>query len=196
MKLWMDLIFLCVLGYFFYRFIQVLIKMKQKVILPASTEELAMIRRHPEKPVEVPTYSKQKAGIILSVIMLIFVAGMFIAGVFVQPFNWSFYLLVFLPLTYSHDLLNMFAIIPDGLLCGSRFISWKDIKSYEFVPIDRNHKYYGYSRAVNDGYELKLKTRGFPVSCMITTDEMKENLADVLNKHKTQQVNRNSEQSL
>src|SRR5690625_7448741 len=65
LKLFMDILFFIVIAYLGYKFIQVLIKMKQKVILPTTNEECAAIRKIPGKAVDLPTYSKQKIGIII-----------------------------------------------------------------------------------------------------------------------------------
>ncbi|MGM8363929.1 hypothetical protein ACLIBG_00475 [Virgibacillus sp. W0181] len=190
LKLIIDLLFLVIFGFFLYQFIQVLFKMNQKVIFPKTNEDISAIRQHPEKPVDFPTYAKQKIGIIIYSLMLLFVMTMFLLGAFFQLFDWSLYLLLFLPIANSHSLLNLFAIVDDGLLSGRRFIPWHKIKSYQFVPIDINHKYYGFSLEANAGYELKVKTKGFPLSFIITTDEMKGKLNRMLSQH----VNANDEQ--
>lgn len=157
--------------------------MKQKVIIPANNEEMAAIRKYPQKPIEPPKYSKQKTGIILYSLMLLFVFIMFVASAFFKEINWSAYLLLFLPLSYSKDLFHLFAIQEDGILSGSRYIPWKRIRSFQFIPIDVNHNYYGYAKEVNNGYELKMKGRFFSVSCIVTSDEIKEKVGKVLNEH-------------
>lgn len=179
----MDILFFIVIAYLGYKFIQVLIKMKQKVILPTTNEERAAIRKIPGKTIDFPTYSKQKVGIIIYSFMLLFVIAVFLFGILTHNFDWSFYLLFFLPLSYSYNLLNLFAIVEGGLLSGSRFIAWGQIKYFHFVPIDINHKYYGYSKEVNGGYELKVKTKLFSASCIVTSDEMKEKLSNVITEH-------------
>lgn len=179
----MDVLFFIFIGYFSYKFIQVLIKMKQKVILLITHEEIAVIRKHPDKLVDFPTYSKQKVGIIIYSTMLLFVIVMFLLGAFFQLFGWSLYLLLFLPIANSYNLLNLFAVVEDGLLSGNRFIPWKKIKSFHFVPIDINHKYYGFSKEANNGYELRIQTRGLPISCVVTSIEMKKKLTSFLSKH-------------
>ena len=157
--------------------------MKRNVILPTMNEEIAAIRKHPQKTVDYPSFSKQKVGIIAYSCMILFVMVMFFAGAFLNEFNWSFYLLLFLPFSYSHDLFNIFAVEEDGLLSGSRFIPWKNVKSFHFVPIDVNHKYYGYSKEVNNGYELKIKAKFFPISCIVTSNEMKEKLSRIISEY-------------
>ena len=183
LKLFMDILFFIVIAYLGYKFIQVLIKMKQKVILPTTNEERAAIRKIPGKIIDFPTYSKQKVAIIIYSFMLLFVIAIFVFGILSHNFGWSFYLLFFLPLSYSYNLLNLFAIVEGGLLSGSRFIPWNKIKSFHFVPIDINHKYYGYTKEVNGGYELKVKAKLFSTSCIITSAEMKEKLSNVLTEH-------------
>ena len=181
MKIIMDLFFLLVVGYYAYKFIRLLVNMKQRVILPTTDEELTAIRKHPQSTLALPTYSNHKVGIILYLFMLLFLIVMYFIGVFTMTLNWSFYMLLFLPLVNSQNLFNLFVIAEDGILDGFRFIRWNKIKSYQFAPIDINHKYYGYSREVNDAYELKIKTRGFPISCIVTSDEMREKLSKILN---------------
>jgi hypothetical protein len=36
---------------------------------------------------------------------------------------------------------------------------------------------------INNGYELKIKTKLFPISCIITSEETKEKLTNILSKH-------------
>src|SRR5690625_4568151 len=78
LKLFMDILFFIVIGYFSFRFIQVLIKMKQKVIIPVTNEERAAIRKIPGKEIDFPTYSKQKVEIIIYSFMLLFVIAVFL----------------------------------------------------------------------------------------------------------------------
>ncbi len=157
--------------------------MNRKIILPTTVEEIAVIRKHPEKPVDFPTYSKQKVGIIIYSLMLLFALGMLFVGFFSNELDWSLYLLIFLPLTYVYDLLYQFAFTEDGVLCGGRFIPWGKIKSYSFIAIDLTHKYYGFSKEANNGYELKIKSKLNTVSCVITTDDMKDRLDEILQEH-------------
>lgn len=183
MKLFMDILFLIIIGYCTYNFIQILFKMKQKVILPTTNKEIAAIRTHPEKAVDFPTYSKQKVGIIIYSFMLLFVSILFFLEVFLNVVGWQIYWLIFLPMAYSFNLLNMFVVVNDGLLCGSRFVAWDKIKSFHFVPMDINNKYYGHSKEVNEGFELRIKTKGFPISCFVTSEEMKEKLTEIFSEH-------------
>lgn len=158
-------------------------KMNGRVIFPTSNEELAVIRNYPQKAVDVPRLSQQKVGIIVYSFLILFLLVMFFWGTFVYEFGWSFYLLLFLPLSHSYNLFNMFAVVEGGLLSGSRFIPWRRLQYYQFVPIDVNHKFYGYSKEVNDGYELKISTIGFPISCIVTSNDMKEKLTKILGEH-------------
>ncbi len=183
MKVFFDTLFFIVIGYHSYKFILILIKMNQNVIVPVKNEELAFIRRHPQKTVDLPIYSEQKLGIVTYGAMLVLVIVLFIVGVFINHLDWQFYLLMFLPLTYSHDLFNMFAFSKEGVLSGSRFVPWKSVKSFQFIPIDLNHKLYGYSKEVNNAYELIIKTKGFPVRGIVTSDEIKEKFTEILTEH-------------
>jgi hypothetical protein len=157
--------------------------MKQKIILPTTKEEWLTIRKYPQKVVEELTYAKHKVGIIVYFLMLIYLVVMLIIGAENQNMDWPFYLILFLPLTYSHNLLNVFAIVDGGVLSGSRFVNLKTMKSFDFIPIDANHKFYGYSKEINNGYELKIKTKVFPISCFVTSEETKEKLTKILSEH-------------
>jgi len=181
LNLFTGILFVMIMGYVSYGFIRVLLKMKQSVILPVTEEERLAIRKHPEKPIDSPIYSKQKKGIIIYFSVLVFISVMFVLGVSLQLFDWPFYLLLLLPVANAYNLLNLFAVLEDGLLSGRRFIAWKHIKSFQFVPIDIDHRYYGFTKEANVGYELKIKTSGFSVSCVVTSIEMKEKLIHVFN---------------
>ena len=183
LKIIMDTLFFIIIGYYTYKFILILIKMNQNVIVPLKSEEIAFIRKSPQKTVDLPQYSKQKLGIVIYGAMLLFVTVMLIVGVFITNLDWQFYLLLSLPLTYSNDLFNLFALSKDGVLSGSRFVPWKRVKSFQFIPIDVNHKLYGYTKEVNSGYELIIKTKGFSVRSIVTTNEMKEKLTQILREH-------------
>lgn len=183
MKILISGTFLFIIVYHSFKFVQLLIKMNQKIILPSTNEELLTIRTYPEKPVVEPSFSKHKIGIFVYFLMLIYLIAMLIIGIMNKNINWTFYLLLFLPLIYSHNLLNVFASVDGGLLSGSRFVKWKSIKSFEFIPINANHRYYGYSKEVNTGYELKIKTKILPISCIITAEETKKKLTKLLSEN-------------
>jgi len=183
MKILLSVSFLFIIVYHSFKFVQLLRKMNQKIILPSTNEELLTIRTYPEKPVVEPKLSKHKVGIFVYILMLIFLISMLIIGIMNKDINWSFYLLLLLPLIHSHNLLNVFASVDGGLLSGSRFVKWKSIKSFEFIPISANHRYYGYSKEVNNGYELKIKTKIFPISCIITAEETKKKLTKLLSEN-------------
>lgn len=181
--MFMSLLFFIIVGSVTFQFIQLLIMMKQEIILPTTNEELLAIRKYPLKTVDFPSYSKQRVGIIVYSVLLLVVVVLFFLGVFIFDFDWSLYLLMFLPLANSQNLLNLFAVVEDGLLIGRRFIVWKKIKSFQFIPIDPNHPFYGYSKEVNGGYELKISTKLFSTNCIVTSDEMKERLDRILTNH-------------
>ena len=169
-----------IIGFYSYRFIQVLLKMKQKVILPKTNEEAAVLRKHPGETVTVPEFTKQKTGIIIYSLILFFVIGMLFLEMVTHTFGWAIYLLIFLPISHSYNLLNLVAVVKDGLLIGNQFIAWSKIKSFYFVRIDINHKYYGHSKEVNEAFQLKVKTKFISASCIITSSEMKDRLDKIV----------------
>lgn len=146
-------------------------------------EESNFLRRFPQKPVGPPTLSGQKCGIIIYACMLLFLIAMFVFGVMENFFQWSYFLLLLLPLTNTNNLLNIFALVDGGIISGNQFIPWKKMKSYRFLEIDKNHKFYGYSKEVNNGYELIIKAKGFTTYCIVTTEEMKERLEKLIMEH-------------
>jgi len=75
---------------------------------------------------------------------------------------------------------NLFAVQEGGVLCGGRFLSWKKIQSYQFEPISPNQRLYGYNPEVNSGWELLIQTRLSAVSCIVTSEEVKEKLTRML----------------
>jgi hypothetical protein len=121
----MGVLFLMIIVYHSFKFVQLLIKMKQKIILPTTKEELLTIRKYPQKAVDELTYSKHKVGIIVYFLMLLYLIVMLMIGAVNKNMDWPFYLLLLLPLTYSHNLLNLFAIVDGGVLSGSRLLIGK-----------------------------------------------------------------------
>lgn len=176
MKAIMVSLILALTIYIGYRYIRTLIKLRKASILPATMEEAAAIRRFPTKIVDFPTYAKQKVGIISHAAVLLFVALVLSFTRLIPETSGAFLLMLIVPLFQTLNFFNLFSIIEDGLLCGSRFVPWRSIQSFYFIPVNIKHRFYGFSEEVNQGYELKIKTTGFTISCFITTDEMKERL--------------------
>lgn len=139
-----------------------------------------MIRKHAEQKLNLPRISEQKTGIIIYTVMLVFVTIMFLLSVLFHTFSWSIYLLLFLLMAQNNNYFNLFAIYGDGILSDNRFISWDKIKSFQFIPIDMNHRFYGYSKEVNDKFELKIKTSFSSTYCIVTSNEAKEILNQIL----------------
>ena len=183
MKLLLDVVFFIIIGFYIIRFIQVFIRMGSNIVLPTTPEERAVIRTHPDKVLDPPTFAKQKVGIMMYSIMLLFIISMYFIGLTFNEINWSIYLLVLTPLTTSSNLLNLFAITRDGIMNGMRFVPWHKIKSYEYKRIDLKHKYYGFSKEVNNKYELVIKTKSSTIHCFVTSDEMKKRLGDIIDQH-------------
>src|SRR5699024_2404165 len=165
--------------------IQVLVKMKQPIILPKDDAERVGIRKHPPKALDAPTPAKQKSGIITHGLVYLLVFAVFILGIFSDSIGWQQYLLLLVICIVPglYNLLNLFAVIEDGILSGSKFIPWKKIKSYRFVSIDVNHRFYGHVRKVNNKYELKIKMTLFSTSVVVISREMKHKLHHVFNEH-------------
>lgn len=170
--------------YYTYRFIQVLLKMRQEILLPITAEEMSSIRKEPHRKLKAPNYSSQKNGIIFYFLLLLYIIALFIfLWNFRQDMVISAYLLILYPLLFSGNLLNLFAFTNDGVIASARFVPWKRIKSYEFKRIDVNHKYYGHSKEVNDKFELRIKTRFWTYNCIVINEEMKEKIHELLEKY-------------
>ncbi|WLR42654.1 hypothetical protein LC087_18565 [Bacillus carboniphilus] len=124
--------------------------------------------------------SKQKKGMMFYTGFLLFLISFIIWEDTLESILPVYF--IFLPTLFmSRQLLNLFAIKKTGVLYGNRFIPWRKFSSFEFRMIDKNHKFYGYSKEVNEGYELLLHKRGMSVRCFVTSEEMKEKLTKVLN---------------
>ncbi|KAB2331972.1 hypothetical protein [Bacillus mesophilum] len=180
MKIFMTVLFFFIIGFSAFKLLQLLFKMNKKPLVPLNNEDLQHIRKHPQSPVKFPTFSQHKTGLITYSLLLIYLSVMVLMGVFYWQLQWAMYLCIFLPLIHTTNLLNLFAVLNDGLLCGTRFIPWKNIKSFRFVEINQNHRFYGFGKEVNSGYELKIQTNFLPVSCIVTSDMMKEKLTEVM----------------
>lgn len=146
-------------------------------MIPGTQEERAAIRKDPQskKP-------HQKGNLMTYTFILTLIIALYGLGIAFSNDRWSFNFMLLL-LMNSSNLLNGFAIVEDGLLSGGRFIPWRKIREFKFVPIDLNHKYYGYSQEVNQGYELKIKGRWITETCIVTTEEMKVKLTNILSDH-------------
>lgn len=170
-------ILIAILLFYAWRFVHLLLKLKGEVIFPVTAEDMASIRKYPQKLNKEPTYTSQKNGIIIYCLLFLYVFLMFSFIMFFHPEPFiTTYLLAMLPFLYSRNILRLFAVVDDGILCGARFITWKDIKSYKLLKIDVNHKFYGHDKEVNDQYELKIKTKFISHSCIITSQETLDRL--------------------
>ena len=157
-----GIIYVLVTGFHIVNFVRVLGRMNEKTIFPIDDNEVSEIRIIPEKPLDPPTYKDQKWGIIVYGLILVFLLVIFLIAASFKLDQWFVLLILLLPLIHSRKLMNMFVLSEDGILTGGEFIPWKSLTSFEFKRIDINHKYYGYSKDVNDtGYELVIKKRFF-----------------------------------
>lgn len=189
MKIAIGILFFAVIAYHLFHFIRLLIKMKEDVIFPDNEVEAVAVRKFPDKKLEPPTYKAQKVGIMFYSFLLVFMIGFFTTFASVQEFNnWLIFLFILLPFSHSHDVFNMFAVLEDGLLVGSRFIPWKRVKSVQFKRIDINHRYYGHSKEVNDkGYEMIIGKGFSRINCIVVSSEMKEKLTEIIQERMEQQ---------
>lgn len=183
MQLFMDIVLMIAVGFYSYKYILSLARIKKNVIFPATNEEMAFIRKYSQKPLDFPADLKHKTGIMIYSFVLLFVIAVFIFGKITESVDWTLYPLLLLPLVNGENIQNIFVIQEGGILDSGRFISWNKVKKYQFIPIDLNHKFYGYSSEVNNGFELKIQTKGFPISCIVTSNEMKDKLDSLLAEH-------------
>ncbi|MFD1171598.1 hypothetical protein [Oceanobacillus picturae] len=182
MKTTVIVLFLILIAYQIMRYIQVLVKMKKKAIFPVEEKDIMAIRRHPVRPVVRPTYKAQKNGVIIYGVFLLFMTALFIYTVSLG--NWPLLLTPAISLLYLHNLFNMLTIVKDGLLVGGRFVHWKDIKSFQFKPIDIDHRFYGHTKEVNEaGYELVFKRRLFSSYCIVISEETKDKITEILREY-------------
>lgn len=174
-------IFIAVIFYYLFRFVQVLMKMRQDPLLPATAEEMKALRIEPQRPMKSFTYASQKSGIIFYSLFSVYIISMFIViWNLRQELIVPLYFLILYPVFFTTNLLNVFAFTKDGIISRTRFIAWKRIKSYEFRRIDINHSYYGHSKEVNDQLELRLETRFWTYKCIVMTEEMENKVIDLL----------------
>jgi len=154
--------------------------MKQPAVYPKTEEEWRTIRKQPHKAVDLPGISHQKTGFFMNGLTLLFLTIFVIGNLFSSNTNWPAFL-VFIPVFLNlSQVWNLFAIVEDGILSGGRFVPWKSIQSYEFVPIDTSHRFYGYSPEVNGEYELIIQTKRSTVCCIVTSETGREKVIEVL----------------
>lgn len=183
MKLIFEALFLLIVIYYSYYYIILITKMKKTALIPFGKNDLKTVRKFPQKSADAPVISKNKLGLTMYAAMLVFLIAMFIFGKYNMKFSWTYLYLLFIPLINARDLLNVFAVYDDGFISGSKFVPWKKLQSFHFKKIDLNHKYFGYSQDVNEGYELILKTKMASHSFVVTEEEMKERLASIFEEH-------------
>ena len=184
MKLIFEVLFLLIVIYYSYHYIILITKMKKKTaLIPFGKTDLKTVRKFPQKSASAPVISENKLGLTMYAIMLVFLIAMFIFGKYNMKFSWTYLYLLFIPLINARDLLNVFAVYDDGFISGSKFIPWNKLQSFHFKKIDLDHKYYGFSQEVNEGFELILKTKMGSHSLVVTEEEMKERLASIFEEY-------------
>lgn len=65
LKFDLSIFVILAIGYNLYKFVQLLLKMKQNILLPNTLEESHSIRKDPRKIAKFPTYSNHKGSIII-----------------------------------------------------------------------------------------------------------------------------------
>lgn len=178
-----GLFMLAFMLYLGFRFVRVLVKMRKPVVFPVTKEEWSGIRMLPQKPLGLPTIYGQKMAVLFNSLFILFLSIVTIVEIALLKRN-LFTLFVLVPaLLNLPKLWNLFVVQEDGILCGARFIPWHKIQSYQFIPIDIHHRFYGYSSELNKGYELMIQTKLSAVSCLVTTEAVKGKLAEMLDEH-------------
>lgn len=183
MKLVLDIFFFFVITFFCYQFAQVIIRIKQGITFPIIEAELNGVRKHPMKPLNPPTFAGQKVGIFIYGSLLVAVIVLYLSGIYNHITVLTFYFMIVLIFTYSNFALNLFAIHKDGIISGVRFVPWKTVRSFHFIPIDQNHRFYGFTTETNNGYELKIKAKISSINCVVTDEKIKRELELLLEEH-------------
>jgi hypothetical protein len=183
LKIGIGSVFLLFILFKVYQLFQVLLKMRRPIQFPANNDEALDIRRFPQKALKYPTYANLRGGLITYSIILMILVAVFISSMLLEEFDWPFYFLFIIPLINSNNLLHLFAVVENGIIIGHRFIPWKRMKSFHFVQVDINHNYYGFSKEVNEGQELKIKTAFATKSLLVTSKSAQEKLTNLLVDH-------------
>ncbi|MGR6897378.1 hypothetical protein [Rummeliibacillus sp. TYF-LIM-RU47] len=171
------LILLAVLLYFTANFIRLVYKLKGPVIFPLTIQDQENIKIFPQRKNARQSLKAIKESAFLYVIALMIAYGALIYSYLISI---NTFILAVIPIINIKNLLNLFAIVDEGLVIGNKYIPWRKMKSFNFQPIDFNHPYYGYSKEINNGYELVIKKQLFSVSCIVTDEDTKHKLQNIL----------------
>ncbi|MCG3087674.1 hypothetical protein [Sporosarcina cyprini] len=166
-----------------YLYLRQIIKMNQTAVFPVTEEDVKAIRRQPKAPIGLMGISHQKIGLYLNGSLIALAFLLEISKKLGYFIDWTSLSFILPGLINYNQTWNVFAIMDDGVLCGGRFVPWKRMQSYEFEPINKDHRYYGYVSEVNSGYELEIKTKLTYVNCIVTSEEAKEKLSALLDAH-------------
>lgn len=173
-----------ILGIFFlfkiYQLIKVFQAIKGPITFPNTEKELQALRKTPEKPIKEPNLKAHRGWIILYVFTLTLAMVLCGVNLIYLDNGWIFTFIFLLPVYHASDLINLFAVTKDGIISGSRFIPWSRMKSFERVPVDVNHRFYGFAHDVNGSQEVKIRTNGFPLTILITQKDLVNTLIDYL----------------
>ncbi|WP_243458240.1 DUF5673 domain-containing protein [Sporosarcina sp. Te-1] len=183
MQLIITLLFLMFFVPYVYLYLRQVIKMKQAAVFPITEEDLKAVRRQPKKPIALPVISHQKTGLLINAFIILLLLFLVISKTLGYFNEWTYFSLLLPALINYNQTWNLFAIMEDGVLCGGRFVSWKRIQSYQFEPIDKDHRYYGYASEVNNSYELEIKTKLSSIACIVTSEAAKDKISGILDAH-------------
>lgn len=175
--LFLYLILIAVLLYFTANFIRLVYKLKGPVIFPLTIQDQENIKIFPQRKNARQSLKGIKGSAFLYVIALMFAYG---ALIYSYLFSINTFILAVIPVVNIKNLLNLFAIVEKGIILGNKYIPWRKMKSFNFQPIDFNHPYYGYSKEINNGYELVIKKQLFSVRCIVTDENTKHKLQSIL----------------
>ncbi|MFD2630795.1 hypothetical protein [Oceanobacillus kapialis] len=180
MDLIITILYFSFVGYQVVRLSQTLIKLRKGIVFPVVEKDRWSIRKQvPGKPVAEPTFHGRKWLIVMYIAFILLAIAIYYGAAITN--NGIILLYILFLIIPGRNLFNLFSIRDDGLLIGSRFLRWKQIKSFQFKPIDVNHRYYGHAKEVNeDGYELVIHQQLFQSHCIVVSNEAKEKVTKLL----------------
>ncbi|OEH92556.1 hypothetical protein [Bacillus solimangrovi] len=192
LKLLTAIVLLVLIAYLIHRYISIirLLNKNEAVLFPKQDKEFETILSYNQAVVTQPKFEKQKLNLVIMGVIIIIVI---IISVFILTgYSFNFYsiiLLLLVPFLYMERFMNLFAFTKEGLWSGDRLIRWEKIIEFQLIRINMNHKYYGYSKNINDKYELKIKIGKLrKLSYIITSDETKDHITEILKNNAVAEV--------
>lgn len=184
MYLFLALFIFILLFYYVFNLIRLIGALNRPKLLPANEADVKLIRMHPQKgkyDMAEPTLRGQRFGLMMYGVILLVIAGFFYTALFTDFGDWYILIVAIVPMFQMGNIVSAFAVLEDGVIVGSKFLSWSEIKGYEYVPIDVNNKFYGYDSEFNDsGYVVRFHQTILSKNGVIANDEMKARLDKIL----------------